>query len=172
MSEFFKPTLGEFLVEYENLTIVNARPFSEGKASMIFSEVNSFLDAPLSRDSRTDYYQPERAALVLSTFYHLRHNPDWKRGGVAWVTTAVKNREGSLKGIAQDICRGFALIDQLKIPKTTKQYIMDVLKEQDYPLEITGGAGELVKMWLEETRSRHRKPMAVWFEEQALVAAE
>ena len=168
MSEFLFPSYGEWLAEYEQVmsASVDLRPADPSTA---FSHLSPLPGEILGLPSRRDYYEPERAALVLETLYHLP--PSMKPGGVAYATWMAKLADDrfpqflptSLMGA--EICRGLASLgEKFALPESLVQYIRKVLSSRSYD-EFPAVAAEIVGEWLQEGRM---VPLAVWLRERVI----
>lgn len=166
MAEFLFPTYGEWLQEHGEWDWWQDYDPGRWDKSTIFTHVSALIRDLLSLPAQTDYYRPERAALVLGTL--LDQPSAIKHGSVSYSAWMVRLRRihplTSLMGA--EICRGMLRLRQeLNLPGPTSGQIQGLLEEGGQLSESEPSAGEIVAEWIEKTA--RKTPLAMWLRQEA-----
>jgi hypothetical protein len=165
MIEFLLPTYQEWLQEYQGWEWPESYDRRQWDSARIFDRLELRIRNALSLPYQTDYYRPERAALVLGDLWV--EPPPVRHGGLAYSAWMVRqNPEDQLTSfMGAEICRGFLhLKKEFHLDGVTAS-IRALLQQYEHELETEPSAGSIVADWLKQTKGR--QPLAAWLRHQA-----
>lgn len=166
MAEFLLPTYGEWLGEHREWDWRQDYDPERWDPSTIFSHLSTLIRDLLSLPPQTDYYRPERAALVLGTL--LEQPSAIKHGSVSYAAWMVRAKRTHLLTslMGAELCRGMLRLQrELILPDVTPGQLRRLLDEHEYGAESEPSAGEIVTEWLEKTAGK--MPLATWLRGEA-----
>jgi hypothetical protein len=164
MAEFVYPSYGEWLDQLNRIPWKDQRPDWHRRATLVFRHVSPLFREQLELSSRRDYYQPERAALVLESI--LPQPATIRHGSVAyaaWMLNLTDIHWVRTTLVGAEICRGIVLLsDHMEIPHAARKYLKSVLQSRGQD-GLPAVAGDLVLSWLSQAAER---PFATWLRSQ------
>lgn len=163
MSEFVMPTYGEWLEVFRDWEWVENYDRERWDPSTVFAQVSPQIRDLLGLPPQRDYYQPERAALVLGTIWEwpspLRH------GATVFAVWMLGQTHRVTRLMGGEICRGLVrLREELSLGSIAFR-LREILERFWEWSEFEPAAGQVVANWLRKTEGK--TALAAWLRSEA-----